>query len=315
VDELGARSAGAARRPRQLDRRELPGDLARFGGDGTGLQASLRRALDSGEVTHEELRRTDELGVRDHYLTVIPIRGPDGKPQELMVMIQDITNLEVLRRAEGAAAHGGLECAGGDVRLDARGVFTMSEGRGLEALGLRPGEVVGQSAFEVYAEVPEIVDHIGRALAGEALTEVVEMGRLVFETRYTPLRDDAGRVTGMIGVATDFSDRKRLEDQLRQSQKMEAIGRLAGGVAHDFNNLLAAILGHTELMLERVQPGDSHYAQVEQIQKAGVRRRCSRAAAVVQPQQVIALRCSISTRSLPRWTNCCAAGSARTSSS
>src|SRR5438445_1863428 len=72
-------------------------------------------------------------------------------------------------------------------------------------------------------------------------------------------------------VAQDISERHILEQQLRQSQKMEAVGRLAGGVAHDFNNLLMVIKGHTELLLNSLPPGENYSRKIEQIERAADR--------------------------------------------
>ena len=73
------------------------------------------------------------------------------------------------------------------------------------------------------------------------------------------------------GIAEDITEKRALEEQLRQSQKMEAVGRLARGIAHDFNNVLAAILGNADLMQLRLKPDDSLYADVEEISKAAER--------------------------------------------
>ncbi|HEY7547619.1 MAG TPA: PAS domain S-box protein [Blastocatellia bacterium] len=79
-----------------------------------------------------------------------------------------------------------------------------------------------------------------------------------------------GRVTGVQGVITDITERKELEHQLLQSQKMEAIGMLAGGVAHDFNNLLTGILGYTQLILRRLPDADPMRKEIEEVEKASV---------------------------------------------
>ena len=99
------------------------------------------------------------------------------------------------------------------------GIFTMSEGRGLEALGLKPGEVVGRSAFEVYKDNPDIITYIRRGLAGEDVIASTDVVDLTFETHYTPMRDDRGNVAGVFGVAADVSRRKRSETQLRATKE------------------------------------------------------------------------------------------------
>jgi len=84
--------------------------------------------------------------------------------------------------------------------------------------------------------------------------------------------DDAnGRPAKAAGIAFDVSSHRNLEQQFRQAQKMEAIGRLAGGIAHDFNNLLTAIIGYSELVVDRLAGQSDVLADVEEIKKAGER--------------------------------------------
>lgn len=103
--------------------------------------------------------------------------------------------------------------------VDREGIITLSEGKGLEALGRKPAETVGHPVFTAHAE-PRIHDHIRRALAGEAFTAVVELGGLVWETWYSPMRDANGAVTGIIGVAADITERRRSEAALRDSEEL-----------------------------------------------------------------------------------------------
>ena len=155
--------------------------------------------------------------------------------------------------------------------LDRDGIFTVSEGKGLAQLGRAEGEAVGKSIYDLYRDFPEVLANVDRCLAGEEFVASVDVGSVSFEAHYTPTKNERGEVTGLFGVGTDITERKSLEAQLRHAQKMEAVGRLAGGVAHDFNNLLTVIKGHSEAMLMRMAPGEPFRKSTEEIQKAGAR--------------------------------------------
>ena len=87
----------------------------------------------------------------------------------------------------------------------------------------------------------------------------------------SPVRDERGTVLGFVTVSIDLTERRNLEEQFRQSQKMDAVGRLAGGIAHDFNNLLTVIRLNTEIIMEGFDPTDPRSEDVKQIRSAAER--------------------------------------------
>src|SRR4029079_1834015 len=98
-------------------------------------------------------------------------------------------------------------------------IFTLSEGEGLKELGLKSGELVGQSVFEVYRDNPRVLESVRRALTGESFSSAVDVGELTFETRYTPLTDDTGAFVGVIGVATDITENRKAQQALRENEQ------------------------------------------------------------------------------------------------
>jgi len=140
-------------------------------------------------------------------------------------------------------------------------------------------EAVGRSIQELTPS-PFLREHGGeigqRGAAGESWTgEYLVQGKLgkAFPALLTtaPVRDELGTITGYVRVSIDLTERRNLEEQFRQSQKMDAVGRLAGGIAHDFNNLLTVIRLNTEIIMEGFDPTDPRSEDVKQIRSAAER--------------------------------------------
>ncbi|MDH6263625.1 PAS domain S-box protein [Bradyrhizobium sp. BR13661] len=156
--------------------------------------------------------------------------------------------------------------------------YLVYSDRWLTDYGLVGRDLHGLSHYEVFPEIPDRWRAIHRrALAGETLHAEEDSftradGRvqwLRWEVR--PWFDTLGNIGGVAFLTEDITDRKRVEAQLLQAQKIQAVGQLTGGVAHDFNNLLTVILGNAEVLLDEMKSDDPHRKLVEPIFAAAER--------------------------------------------
>jgi two-component system cell cycle sensor histidine kinase/response regulator CckA len=138
----------------------------------------------------------------------------------------------------------------------------------IEATGRKPSILrSGKHDDAVYDTLWQTI-LAGQVWDGE-LTNMRKDGQLYLEAQtITPVRDTRGEISHFVSVKRDVSQRRRFEEQLRQSQKMEAVGRLAGGVAHDFNNILGVIMGYAEILKRRIPTADPLQGKVAEILKA-----------------------------------------------
>ncbi|MCK6549378.1 PAS domain S-box protein [Myxococcota bacterium] len=253
-------------------------------------------SLEKRFITKSGATLFTELGVRC-------VRHADGTGDHFVAVIKDITERKRLEEEREASLRK-LQESEARLRLLANNaldvIWTMSlDGRftyvspSIEKLrGYTAEEVMthgldealtpesAKVALEALASALGNLDSTGEepAFRGE-LEQPRKDGTTVWtEVSTSALRDESGQIVGIVGVSRDISERKKseaerakLEAQLHHAQKMDSVGRLAGGVAHDFNNMLGVILGHVELALEEVEPGTRLHADLVEIGRAGRR--------------------------------------------
>jgi PAS domain S-box-containing protein len=161
---------------------------------------------------------------------------------------------------------------------DLQGNYTSMNKAGEQITGYTAQESLSLDIERTVApeHIEKVREMVRRKLAGEKVTAyemeiIAKDGHRVTVEANTKLVYQNGVPIGVQGIARDVTERKHLEEQLRQSQKMEAIGQLAGGVAHDFNNLLTAINGYSGLALQKIDDDHPLKGYLEEIKKAGDR--------------------------------------------
>jgi PAS domain S-box-containing protein len=207
-------------------------------------------------------------------------------PARLLGIVHDLTEkqllLEKLRSRETGyrtLINASLNAA---FLVDLNGTILVANERGAARLGCSPAEMIGRNFADLLpADVVRKRKEMGikSVVEGKAVRfEDRDENGLTYEHQYFPVPDEKGAVTQLAIYSIDITDRraseqerKRLQAQLQQAQKMEAIGTLAGGIAHDFNNLMMAIQGNASLALMNMEPTHAHYEPLKNIEK-GIRK-------------------------------------------
>jgi two-component system cell cycle sensor histidine kinase/response regulator CckA len=176
-----------------------------------------------------------------------PVKDADGALTHVIVAFIDITR-EVVAEVQRATADAYLRLAVDHApialfSIDLDGIITLSEGAGLTSLGVRSGQLVGQSVFELYKDHPTIPGYIRRGLRGESFWYTVQVRDAVYDTWLTPLRDAGGKIVGALGLSNDATEVRHLQAGIIQSDRVRAVGTLAASVAHEINNPLMYVLG------------------------------------------------------------------------
>ncbi len=196
-------------------------DLGRFlDEDGTPIDVDWKAPFRDVAFAME-----DRAGDQKHFMVSgLPIYDPDsGVFKGVLGTARDIT---LRRQAELALrdSEQRLRTVVTNVpvilfSLELDGTVVLSEGKSLEALGLRPGEMVGRSIFEVYQKNTDLLSYIRRALNGEFVQAVIEIENATFQCTLSPTRDDKSDITGVIAVASNITRRKKVQMELRESEE------------------------------------------------------------------------------------------------
>jgi PAS domain S-box-containing protein len=246
------------------------------------LAADLPFLIVSGTIGEETAVAAMQAGADDFL-----IKGKLGRLKPAIERARRERGLRVARQVAEQALRESEERYRRIIETTSEGVWLLDAAGKTSFVNQRLCDLLGYTAEDLYQQpLLDFVHEGSRQAVRDSISTKVHSpssqveGRLVCSDGKelwvlldsTPASAGDG-AAGTLAMVVDISQRKRLEEQLRQSQKMEAIGSLAGGVAHDFNNLLSVIMGYAELILSELKPGDPLRADMEQLTIASGRAR------------------------------------------
>ena len=236
--------------------------------------------------TNEDITKNRRRIICDWYNTTI--KDPDGNTIGVSSFVHDITERvntakELINKKEAAQRY--LNLAGVMfIGLDQKGNVTIANKKACTVLECDENDIIGQNWFDNF--IPFRIREDVRSVFNQLIVGDVEPVEY-FENpvvskkgdekqiawHNTILTDGQNKIIGTLGSGEDITEKRKLQAQLEQSQKMEAIGNLAGGIAHDFNNILSSVIGFTELALDDVEKGTTLEDYLQEVYTGGKRAR------------------------------------------
>ena len=240
----------------------------------------LREGTVVGLANHTILLARDgtEIPIDD---SGAPIRDRTGIIRGTVLIFRDITERRRAEATDRLLASIVASSEDAIISKDLHGVIT-SWNKGAERIfGYAAAEAIGQpitliAAPERLDEMPQILERIKQGTRVEHYETMrrTKGGQVVqVSLTVSPIHDASGRIMGASKIARDITQLRRLEEELRHAQKLEALGTLAGGIAHDFNNMLAAILGYAELLQDEIPVGSPARTWLQRVLTASLRAK------------------------------------------
>jgi PAS domain S-box-containing protein len=259
-----------------LSRRIHPEDRER-------VATSVQSTLDGGPRHDLEFRAVRPDGdIRVLHSQGDVVRDASGRALRFFGTVQDITERRLAEQAM-IESHNLLNSViEGTTDMvfvkDIQGRYLLINSAGVRVAGRPAEEIIGRTDRDVLPpNMAESVEQSDRELIASGESKTYELSDSRGDQTKTWLisksifRDARGNPIGLIGLCRDVTELKRLEEQLRQAQKMEAVGRLAGGIAHDFNNILTVINGFSRLIFDRLPDDDENREALAEVMKSGER--------------------------------------------
>ena len=251
-------------------------------GEVVGTRTTMVDITEHKQVEEELKRKTEQLISSQEELKRFFAESEESR-KSLLSILEDVTETQnALQKSEKRFRDIVVNTGDWIWETDEKGRYTYCSPVVRQVLGYEYNEVLGKyfydffhpdereelkkAAFEVFKKKEPFKNFLNRNMHKDGRT-------IILETSGIPMLDDKGNLLGYRGVDRDITERKKMEEEILNAQKLESLGLLAGGIAHDFNNILTAILGNISLVKMYVKPKEEVFEILTEAEKASLRAK------------------------------------------